>query len=293
MPLFNQLQYNKKCQFIPEKGSIVEFPERRIDQFEQLTVHKTYLCKHCISKNFQNRNQALVFKGFNLLNMIYLAALTALVAAGGVGLLSVVLKNRWPGKNKIKQALEAMKKEAAALSGDLVPIEAEELDAFSSRQQNSSLKKGLMTTAKGAFTTIFHEPVMAYNFKKYMGGDLRHNALMVIIIHGNEFTYWLQKSGTEIFIGDQRVGTLKKDNKLYGTKTKKVLAEIKPESNGLSSVMVYDKEVGSISSSNPTGEKELSNRAFEFVKDNLSREEKLLFLALSGYELVMRSIEAK
>jgi hypothetical protein len=225
--------------------------------------------------------------------MIYLAALTALVAAGGVGLLSMVLKNRWPGKSKIKQALEALKKETLEITGELVPLDTEEMENFSSRQENKTLKKGLMTTGKGVFTTLFHEPVMGYHFKKYMGGGLRNNALLYIVIAGNEFTYWMQKSGVEVFIDTQRVGTIKDGNVLYGTKTKKVLAEIGQEKNGIRPVRVYDREVGSLSSKKSTGKgrKEISARAFEFLKDDLKKEEKLLFLALTGLELVMRGIE--
>lgn len=224
--------------------------------------------------------------------MIYLAALTALVAAGGVGLLSVILKNRWPGKNKISKALEALKKETIAIAGELVPIGQEELEDFSSKQINKSFKRGMVISAKGAFTTIFHEPLMAYNYKKYIGGGPWQNALLYIMTDKHEFTYWLQKSGTEIFIDGNRVGNLKKDNVLYGAKRKKALAKIGTPKNELTPIIIYDKEVGSLSNKTLVG-KDLGARAFEFLKENFTREEKLLFLAIVGLQLVMRGIEQK
>lgn len=222
--------------------------------------------------------------------MIYLAALTALVAAGGVGLLSVVLKNRWPGKNKISKALDALRKETLQIAGELVPIGKEELEEFSPRQTNKSFKKGVVTSAKGVFTTIFHEPVLAYNYKKYLGGGIRDNALLYIMTAKNEFTYWLQKSGTEIFIDGHRVGTFKNDNVLYGAQKKKPLAKIGPMVNDMNPVFIYDKEMGSITHKITEG-KDLSARAFQFLKDDFSREEKLLFLAVCGFELVIRGLD--
>lgn len=224
--------------------------------------------------------------------MIYLAALTALVAAGGVGLLSVILKNRWPGKNKISKALEALKKETKAIAGELVPIGKEELEDFSSRQTNRSFKKGMVISAKGAFTTIFHEPLMAYNYKKYIGGGPWQNALLYIVTDNHEFTYWLQKSGTEIFIDGNRVGTFKTDNVLYGAKRKKPLAYIGTPKNELTPIYIYDKEMGSMTNQTMLG-KDLGARAFQFLKEEYSREEKLLFLAITGLILVMKSIEEK
>jgi len=224
--------------------------------------------------------------------MIYLAALTALVAAGGVGLLSVILKNRWPGKNKISKALEALKKETKAIAGELVPIGKEELEDFSSRQTNRSFKKGMVISARGAFTTIFHEPLMAYNYKKYIGGGPWQNALLYIVTDNHEFTYWLQKSGTEIFIDGNRVGTFKNDNVLYGAKRKKPLAYIGRPKNELTPIYVYDKEMGSMTSKTTLG-KDLGARAFQFLKEQFTREEKLLFLAIAGLLLVMNSIEEK
>jgi hypothetical protein len=224
--------------------------------------------------------------------MIYLAALTALVAAGGVGLLSVILKNRWPGKNKISTALEALKKETMAIAGELVPIGKEELEDFSSKQIHRSFKKGMVISAKGAFTTIFHEPLMAYSYKKFLGGSAWQNALLYIMTDKHEFTYWLQKSGTEIFIDGNRVGTFKIDKVLYGAKRKKPLAYVGTPKNELTPIFVYKKEMGSMTTKTTMG-KDLGARAFQFLKDDYTREEQLLFLAITGLILVMNGIEQR
>lgn len=223
--------------------------------------------------------------------MMYLAALTALVTAGSVGLLSVALKNKWPGKKKIKEELAKLKADTLKLleGMDLVPLGNEEMDAFSSVQEKHTLKKGMTITAKGVFVTIFHEAVMGYSYKKYMGGDARNNALMYIKTDKHHFTYYLQKSGVELHIDSNPVGVIKKDSKLYGLKTKKVLATIGAEREGLQPVVIYDREVGCLASAN-TG-KTVTPRAFQILKDDLKREEKLLFLALAGFQMIIRNIE--
>lgn len=222
---------------------------------------------------------------------MYLAALTALVTVGGVGLLSTALKNRWPGKKKIKAELAKLKADTLKLleGVDLVPLGGEELDAFSPVQENKTLKRGTSITAKGVFVTIFHEAIMAYSYKKYMGGNERNNALLYMKTKKHHFTYYMQKEGIELHVDSNPVGTIKKDGKLYGLKTKKVLVSLGAKREGLQPVMIYDREVGCLTSTEE--EKTVTPRAFQFMKDDLSKEEKLLFLAVAGFQLVMRGIE--
>ena len=68
-----------------------------------------------------------------------------------------------------------MRTEIAPYVEDLVPLESEELELMSLNQLNQSLKKGMTTTAKGVFTSIYQEPLVAYSYKKYI---VNNNALL-------------------------------------------------------------------------------------------------------------------
>ncbi|GJM31853.1 MAG: hypothetical protein DHS20C18_08540 [Saprospiraceae bacterium] len=221
--------------------------------------------------------------------MIFLTALTALVAILGISVLSGVLGNMSPNRKRLEAEIKNLKLDMDKWAGELIPLDKEELELFSLTQDKQVLKKGWSTSAKGVFTTIYHEPVMAYNYKKYLGGTATTNALLYVRTSTNEFAYWLQKGGIQLIIDDQIVGEIR-DGALYGKKTKQVLAKVKQSQQELLPIQVYDKEVGSVTKALPPANKDLSPRAFEFVKEGMSKEEELLFLSLATLELVKKTV---
>ena len=86
----------------------------------------------------------------------------SLISIAAITLLFYLVSNFQPGSNKITKDLKQMKAEVDKWVSDLVPFKQEELEQLSLNQINQVRKKGLTTTAKGVFTTIYHEPVFLY-----------------------------------------------------------------------------------------------------------------------------------
>ncbi len=221
--------------------------------------------------------------------MIFLTALTALVAILGISVLSGVMGNTSPSRKSLPKEVKKLESDMDKWIGELVPLNKEELELFSLTQDKQVLKKGWATTAKGIFTTIYHEPVMAYSYKKFIGGTPTTNALLYVRTANNEFAYWLRKSGIQLVIDGQIVGEIR-NGALYGKKTKKILAKVKSSPAELLPIQVYDKEVGSVTKALPSADKTLSPRAFEYVREDMTKEEELLFLSLATLELVKKSV---
>lgn len=199
-------------------------------------------------------------------------------------------KNRMPGKKRQLREVNALREDMDGWAKDLVPLNKEELDIFSLSQDKQVVKTGLGTTAKGVFTTIFQEPVAAYSYKRYLGSKV--NELLLARTAEHEYVYWTQNGKTSLSIDGNPVGTIK-DRKLFGERTGKELAGITGEARqNYLPVRVGNREVGAMNTEQPKKKDALSQRAFEFIPDDINDKEEQLFLSLVTLELVKQSLPA-
>lgn len=221
--------------------------------------------------------------------MAILTILTLIVAVIGVVLLTQVMKLFQPGERKMQQEVNNMRLDMQKWVGELVPIDKKELELFSLSQIKQVLRKRWTTSAKGIFTTIYNEPIIAYSYKQFLGRG-RH-ALLYARSASHEYAFWIRPKSVQVVIDNKLVGTYK-DNTLLSAKSGKPIAILQPETqNSLLPVRINNREVGSLVSANPAAGKGLSQRAFEFLKNDITEEEETLLLALSVLELVNRKVE--
>jgi len=221
--------------------------------------------------------------------MRFLALLTLAVTAGALFLLAKLFANFQPSRKRVQEDLEKMKRELEPFTVDLVPLDQEELELFSSSQINQLLKKRFVTTARGVFTSIYNEPLVAYSYKKYLSTGL--NAILFARTARNEFLYRFKAKTIELRIDGKLVGVINNKGVLHGARTGKMLARLSEQQNELFPVVVKNREVGNLVKALPAPSKKgLSLRAFEFVKEDLSEEEETLFLSMAVLEMVKRSV---
>lgn len=220
--------------------------------------------------------------------MYVLLALSILSIIGILLLVNLVFRNLAPGKRKKSSTVRELRSDMAKWMGDLVPVGKEELELFSQGQEKQVLRTGMRTEAKGIFTTIYHEPVLAYSYRKFLGK--KDNAVLLIKTAENEYLYWTRNGKTELSIDGQEVGILEPDGRLLGRRTGKEIAQLAPpdESRYLP-IRVYEREVGSVSDA-ANDKQGPTKRAFEFLQQEMTEKEEQLFLSLAARELVQRSI---
>jgi len=224
--------------------------------------------------------------------MIYLAILAATLIFGGLALTSLIAKNIAPGSKRLALETAHMKEDMDLWAKDLVPINKEELELFSLGQDKQVLRKGITTTAKGIFTTIYHEPVLAYNYREYLSNSDKPNALLYARSAEHEYIYYIQKGIGTLFIDGQEVGTLSREGVLQGKRTGKPIASMKQSNPSLLPVEVGGKEIGNLTRKVSKGDKGLYERAFEYLQPGINDKEEQLFLALVLKELVSRSVNS-
>lgn len=224
------------------------------------------------------------------LPMIPLLVISTLLLVALFTLFKMWTSNRMPGKKQRARVIRELKEEMDTWSADLVPLNKEELDLFSLAQDKQVVKTGAGATAKGTFTTIFHEPVVSYSYKRYLGSKV--NELLYARTAEHDYVFWTEGGETLLEIDDQPVGTIS-GNALLGARTGKPIARIagEAEENYLP-ISVGNRQVGAITANNADSKDPLSQRAFEFIPEDLNEQEEQLLLSLATLELVRRTLPA-
>lgn len=223
--------------------------------------------------------------------MIPLTIITVLLFVLILVLLRQYSNNRMPSKKQRARVLRELKEDMDGWSSNLVKIDKEELDLFSLAQDKQVVKTGAGTTAKGTFTTIFHEPVVSYSYRRYLGKKV--NELLYARTSEHDYVYWTENGKTQLEIDNQPVGTI--DGKtIFGNRSGKELARIASQAkDNYLPVQVGNREVGAITTQTAKQDDPLSQRAFEFIPDDLNEKEEQLLMSLAMRELVGRSIPQK
>lgn len=212
----------------------------------------------------------------------------SILALGGAGVYLGLktLENYSPGRRKIQKDLAALKKELAPLISDLVPLEKEELEQLSFNPKGKNTKSGVVKTTKGVFTTVYHEPLIAWVYRKYVSN--KENTLIYAKTNQLEFVYRTKKEMTEVVINDKFIGVIDKAGYLRQAKGKKPFAQIFTEKRDTYfPVFINGKEFGGVTDLATSDQ--MNPRAFQLLGP-MDKQEELLFLALSIQAMVKMSI---
>ncbi len=217
-----------------------------------------------------------------ILFFIIVLILLAVVLVTGIALLGRLIKNFQPGKSRVAEDVRKMKAALQLFINDLIPWNKDELDLLSFNQVNQKIKKGLIKTGQGVITSIYHEPMIAWSYKKYYGGG--DNAVLYAATSHHEFIFRIRNRGTAIIIDGQEIGELRPNGVLYSNKTQRMMARInKTEAHLTLPVLFGDREIATIKS--PDYVQQTNNRAFELLTE-MNEEEEAVLLSFTILELV-------
>jgi hypothetical protein len=166
----------------------------------------------------------------------------------------------------------------------LVPMNLAELELLSVNQSGVTTTRGLNSVRTGSFTSVYHEPLIAYAYKQYPADS----SILLVSTASDDYIYKSEGERTQVFLNNSELGIIDANGNMYDPRTKKQLARIEAD-QVLSShpVKIGEKEVGEIvnlrlnESPNP--------RAYQFLEPMDEREEKI-FKALTFLSLVEESV---
>jgi len=213
--------------------------------------------------------------------------LTGIVIVSAVFFLAQLIKNFQPGKSRIEEDVRKMKSVMQLLINELVPWKKEELDLLSFNQTNKKISNGIVKTGQGIITSIYHEPMIAWSYKRYLGsGD---NAILYACTSHHEFVFRIQNNGTTVYIDQKEIGQLRDNGVLYSAKTDRLMARVNRSNANLTlPILVGDREVGTIKSN--TYAQQTNNRAFELLSE-MNDEEEAILLSFTILEMVAKDFK--
>ncbi len=190
------------------------------------------------------------------------------------------------GSGQTRNDIAELKSKIATYIAGLVPMSDKELELLSINKTGTSVTRGLSTIKSGAFTTIYHEPLLAYAYKKYkFPAD---KSLLLISSEEDDYIYMINKGKTEVFINNTQLGFVESDGSLFDPKTNDLLAKI--EANHLLSshpVQIGEREVGEIV--NARLNESPNPRAYQFLEP-MNEQESKIFKALTFLSLVEETV---
>jgi hypothetical protein len=173
----------------------------------------------------------------------------------------------------------------------IIPWTEEEKSLLSVEQVDLKKKKQGTTVVEGTFVSIYHEPMVAYIYKKYLNKKYE-DAIIYARTSNRAFEYRIKKRQIAIRINNHDIGLLKEDNKLY--RKNKVIASIDRNGrNRLTPVLLHDKkgqvkELGHIVKQQSS--EEINKRALQLIDQQMNSNEEAIFLALVFLEIIHTSI---
>jgi len=209
------------------------------------------------------------------------------LALFALNLLTKVFKNYKPGRNQVKKDLAKAKAEIAPYKADLVKWNEEELQLLSLNHTNKVIKKGMAPEVKGVITSIFHEPVIAYNYKRYVGK--KENALLYATTSDREYFFHVKDGDTHIYMDDQWISTLSDQGTLHRPNDRQVLGQVTQSTQDAAMpVLLSGREVASLL--DPARADHVNPRAFQYVDQGLPKEEEDLLLSLAILGMVRNEV---
>ncbi len=201
--------------------------------------------------------------------------------------------NYSPNERKILADVEKMKTLMAPNLNRLVPWTNEEMPLLSLEQVDVKQKKRGTTVAQGTFISIYHEPLVTYTYKKYLSP--KENAVIYARTSNRAFEYRIKNGKVDIKINNQKIGSLHENGVLYNSK-RKMLARINNEGTPVNPVLVHDqrgnmKELGTLV--NQKNKEQINPRALQMIEPEMTDKEEALFLALTLFEMIHKTVQIK
>lgn len=211
-----------------------------------------------------------------------MALLTAFAIGGALAAVTVgALKAAFPaGRGQLDKDVARITDTLRQRLPELAPITDAELERIS---WNIIMDKRQGGFVPGSITTIYHEPVVLFAFKKYWSpGGAR--SLLYVRSTEYEWVYRIRGKEVSLSINGKEVGRLLPDGQLQDKK-KRVLARIaRPAGVERWPITVASQELGALV--NPAFKHSELTRAFSLPLP-MTRTQRGYFLALGLYEMLV------
>jgi hypothetical protein len=196
------------------------------------------------------------------------------------------LESFQPSPEKIKRDMLEFRQELKEPIAGLIPLHGKELELLSLSQVKKQVNKRFGYQVKGGFTSIYHEPMVTYGFKRYRSGKV--NYLIYARTKEREYAFRVKDRKATIFLNGSSMGTLVDGEKIYGGRNNRLIGRVKVSQDLHWPVILLDREVAHLN--NPNKIQTVNPRAFFFLRELDASEESVL-LAFAFYHMITNQKE--
>ena len=212
-----------------------------------------------------------------------MAILTAFAIGGAIAAVTVgALKAAFPaGRGQVQKDVALLADEGAAQEGELAPITDAELERMS---WNILFEKKKGGVERGQITSVYHEPLVWFGFKKYWSPGTDRS---VLYARSKQYEWIYQSSGkrVSVVVNGKPVGQLMPDGSLVDKKKRPLARLTRRPGQELWPITVGGTELGSLT--NPKFKHSELARAFSFTLP-MNHSQRGAFLAVAIYEMLVQ-----
>lgn len=181
--------------------------------------------------------------------------------------------------------IKAVLDKASDQKASLVPFDLDELKLLSQQQLNKQVSRGISTDTSGTFTSIYHEPLISYSYKDFLGSD---KALLAVATKDDTWLFRMAGGHTEVMLNESHVGRITPVGVLLSSIDGRELARIDVQ-EGRERFAVHLRQgiVGYLT--NPSLSHDFNTRAVHLLSD-LDSDEVQLFLSVVLLVMVEASL---
>jgi len=176
--------------------------------------------------------------------------------------------------SKLKKDLQKLKYKLVDIKQNLVGIDEETIRLLSFDKEEDLIQDKISIFKEGVFTSIYHEPMIAYIFKQYLAR--MDKAVLLVETQHNTYEYYISSESTRVYKNDELFGIIHRNGNIEHEST--VLANIEIGDKRMLKVTRYNEPIAILN--NPSFESTGLSRAFDMVdtKEPIGEE---LILVLS------------
>ncbi|MGK0388780.1 MAG: hypothetical protein ACI94Y_001512 [Maribacter sp.] len=195
-------------------------------------------------------------------------------------------KIRIPLNKRMPKDMLRLKAKVSHFLDLLIPWKREEIELLSlNRTDVKNINKGGFEST-GAFESIYQEPVFSYGYKEYSTKD--YYAVIYAQTKNDELFYYEYPKETEVQVNGVTLGRLI-DGKLYGNDGSMLANFLDNALESYTAVIIGNKDVGHVLRKGSYNN-DVNPRALDLVSDEMTREERIIFLAMIVHKLVKTNV---
>lgn len=218
--------------------------------------------------------------------LLLLTIAVVLLILTGIRLLTKSGSSPRARRKKVQDDVRKMREEITPFIAQLISMTNEELELLSYNQLNQTIKRGKVTTAKGIFTTVYQEPVIAYSYKQYDG---HKSAVIYARTKEQEYTYRINDNKIAIAIDKVYFGTIQDGNLFVGEENQFIGQLESGGSPKTAPIKINEQNIAAFH--DPKASSSPNPRVFKYFNKDLEGTERKAFLSLTILELVESTVQ--